>query len=115
MIRYYTSETRHDIGEPTYYCLNCGRWVTEAAIGNEDSDNILCKLCAQEEEAQEDFATCPRCDSILVSGVCHGGVGSEACGYCRERFPNPAICEGCGYPLINHPRVGCAFVDGYKP
>jgi len=32
-----------------------------------------------------------------------------------ERFPDPAICESCGYPLAKHPRSGCAFVDGYKP
>lgn len=35
--------------------------------------------------------------------------------YAKARFPDPAICEGCGYPLTNHPRMGCAFVDGHKP
>jgi len=33
----------------------------------------------------------------------------------RVRYPDPAICEGCGYPLTSHPRTGCAFVDGHKP
>lgn len=30
----------------------------------------------------------------------------------KQIFANPAVCEGCGYPLVNHPRMGCASVDG---
>jgi len=29
-----------------------------------------------------------------------------------ENYANPSICEGCGYPLVNHPRMGCAYVEG---
>ena len=39
--------------------------------------------------------------------------GAKPCPkHMRERFANPAICEGCGYPLTNHPRMGCALVEG---
>ena len=31
-----------------------------------------------------------------------------------EKFPDSTVCENCGYPLVNHPRIGCAFVDGRR-
>ena len=27
-------------------------------------------------------------------------------------FDSPGICSTCGYPLVNHPRLDCAYVDG---